>query len=340
MKNTNKRDRVQKTLSGFSLPNFDDLHSKNNPKFESVFAYALNYANYTFSHEQLKKFAQKYSVLDLKKVPDWEFYHIGIMTWLKQNDTDFTDSEILKINECLFQLFKKYEEKEKDKKVYVSLKTKITNLLIGELEGFIDDFSYDKNDYEIPNKLIEKAGHPIDIKKVITHFDNRFNELHDLVDKQSFIIAINTIRDSLNEINNTKPKMTKRIRKPKKINPTKMVKNLNYLKNTEDNKFKSIDPEKIIGANTLWVWDTKYGKLGTYIAKSDEQLSIKGSTIQNFDASSSIQKKIRRSEEKILSQLLLAGKVTQRKILDGIKTLEKPLTGRINSYTILIRLYQ
>ena len=108
----------------------------------------------------------------------------------------------------------------------------------------------------------------------------------------------------------------------------------------KDNKFKSIDPEKIIGANTLWVWDTKYGKLGTYIAKSDEQLSIKGSTIQNFDASSSIQKKIRRSEEKILSQLLLAGKVTQRKILDGIKTLEKPLTGRINSYTILIRLYQ
>ena len=335
-----KRANVQKTLSGFSFPNFEYLQSKDNPKFKETFAYALNYANYTFSHEQLKHFAQKYSIFNLKKILDWEFYHIGIMIWLKQNGTDFNNSEILKINQNLFELFDKYEKKKK--KTIINQKEKRTLILIGELEGFIDDFDHVKKDYEIPNKLIEKAG-KVDIKEILAHFENRFNEfinfMPDFANKQSFVIAINIIRDSLNMVNQKPVKRKTRIIKPKKINPTKMVKKLNYLKSIENNKYVSIDPERIIGANTLWVWNTKSKKLGKYIAKPGETLSVKGSTIQNFEEISSIEKKIRKPDI-VLSELMTSGKVYQRKLLNTVKAVEKQLTGRINKYQILIKVYQ
>jgi hypothetical protein len=112
---------------------------------------------------------------------------------------------------------------------------------------------------------------------------------------------------------------------------------MNYAKDFAELKLVSIDPKTIIGANQLWVYNTKTRKLGVYIALDAAGLSIKGSTIQNFAESKSICKTIRVPTTTRMNEVLNAGKVALRNILIDIRAAEGRLTGRINSDTILLR---
>ena len=131
-----------------------------------------------------------------------------------------------------------------------------------------------------------------------------------------------------------------RKRKTKEKPALQLVKNLNYASESDayfkDLHLKSISPTKIIGAIQLWVYNVKTKKLGVYHAEDVRGLSVKGSTIQNFNATTSVSKTLRKPNDTIPT-LLDAGKVKLRNILSELKTKEKVLTGRINSETILLR---
>ena len=125
-----------------------------------------------------------------------------------------------------------------------------------------------------------------------------------------------------------------RKRKTKEKPALQLVKKLNFA--TENDSYKSISPAKIIGAVQLWVYNIKTKKLGVYHAEDVRGLSVKGSTIQNFNSTTSVSKTLRKPDDTI-PLLLDAGKVKLRNILTELKTKEKTLTGRINSDTILLR---
>jgi hypothetical protein len=129
-------------------------------------------------------------------------------------------------------------------------------------------------------------------------------------------------------------------RKPrakKKIPPIVQVKNLNYQKEFAEYGLKSVSPAGIIGATQVWVFNTKTRMLGVYHTESTNGFEVKGSTIQRFDPSTSIQKKVRKPEL-VLPNVLTAGKVQLRKILPDLTTTESALTGRINNDTIILRI--
>ena len=141
-------------------------------------------------------------------------------------------------------------------------------------------------------------------------------------------------------------KATRAPRKSKPKSATKLVEKLKYLK--IDNKFKlaSISPDQIIGANELWVFNTKTRKLGKYIASNiDPQgmqrdgsgLSVKGTTIQGYDESLSIQKTLRKPDVQ-LKEFKDSGKVKLRKFLDDIATTDTKLNGRCNPETVLLKI--
>jgi hypothetical protein len=111
---------------------------------------------------------------------------------------------------------------------------------------------------------------------------------------------------------------------------------MNYAKDFAELKLVSVDPKTIVGANQLWVYNTKTRKLGCYNAEDAAGLSIKGSTIQNFSESKSTQKKLRKPEV-TLPEVLKGGKVALRNVLNDIRAVESFLTGRINVDTILLR---
>jgi ribosomal protein L19E len=65
-------------------------------------------------------------------------------------------------------------------------------------------------------------------------------------------------------------------------------------------------------------------------------LSVKGTSITGFKESESIQKTIRKPDEK-LKEFHDAGKIKLRDYLDNINAVEIKLNGRINPETILLK---
>ena len=132
-------------------------------------------------------------------------------------------------------------------------------------------------------------------------------------------------------------KVTRKPRVKKPIAKDKLVAKLKFKKNDDALKLVSISPTDIIGAKELWVYNTKNRKLGRYIADDmTGPLTIKGSGIVGFDEHKSIQKTIRKPEEK-LKEFKSAGKVALRSFLDDINATDTIMNGRINEETILLK---
>jgi len=128
-------------------------------------------------------------------------------------------------------------------------------------------------------------------------------------------------------------------RKPKarKAQPKeKIVAKMKYRKSDEPLKLVSINPTEIIGSKELWIFNTKTRKLGKYIANEYMELGVKGTTITGFNEHTSVQKTIRKPEEK-LKEFKAAGKVQLRKFLDDINATDTKMNGRINEETILLK---
>lgn len=225
---------------------------------------------------------------------------------------------------------------------------------IGELEGQIDElitskFSANVSPYAMMNTLEIKGAHT---KFVIDHFKTRRAEYDDILTttdsdvkeaysnftkvqlKKLVAYCDQVILDGMklagDSVKSRKP------RKRKAKSPDQLVTKLNYAKDFAELKLVSVDPKTIVGAGQLWVYNTKTRKLGCYNAEDAAGLSIKGSTIQNFAESKSIQKTLRKPAV-TLPEVLKGGKVALRNVLTDIRAAEGVLTGRINTDTILLR---
>ncbi len=128
-------------------------------------------------------------------------------------------------------------------------------------------------------------------------------------------------------------------RKPRAKKPTdkaKVVAKMKYLKQDDKLKLVSVNPQDIIGAKELWVFNTKTRKLGKYVTSEFAELNVKGTTVTGFDENKSVQKTLRKPEEQ-LKEFKAAGKVVLRKFLEDIKAVDIKLNGRINEDTILLK---
>lgn len=129
------------------------------------------------------------------------------------------------------------------------------------------------------------------------------------------------------------------VRKPraKKVkSAVDQVAKLNYRKEDPVLKIVSRNPAEIIGAQRIFVFNTKTRKLTTYVAVGPAGLGVKGTSVTGFDVDQSITKSLRKPKEPI-DQVLTAGKVALRKFMDTIKTNPTTPNGRINSDTIILR---
>ena len=132
-------------------------------------------------------------------------------------------------------------------------------------------------------------------------------------------------------------KVTRKPRAKKAVPKDKLVEKLKYLKSHEPLKLVSINPTEIIGSKELWVYNSKTRKLGKYIADDmTGPLTVKGTTIVGYDEHKSIQKTIRKPDDK-LKEFKSAGKILLRKFLDDINATDTKLNGRINEDIILLK---
>jgi hypothetical protein len=132
-------------------------------------------------------------------------------------------------------------------------------------------------------------------------------------------------------------KVNRAPRKTKTVPKEKLIAKLKFKKTDEPLKLVSINPVDIIGASELWIFNIKTRKLGKYVATEFNTLNVKGTTIVNFDEFKSVQKTVRKPEEK-LKEFKAAGKVQLRKFLDDINATDTKMNGRINEETILLKI--
>ena len=132
-------------------------------------------------------------------------------------------------------------------------------------------------------------------------------------------------------------KVNRAPRAKKSVPKEKLVAKFKYKKSDEPLKLVSINPVDIIGSKELWVFNTKTRKLGRYVADEYKELGVKGTSITGYNEQLSIQKTLRKPDEK-LKEFKAAGKVQLRKFLDDINATDTMMNGRTNEETILLKI--
>ena len=335
---------------------------------ETSLTRALNWYNYHSDTKESKKFtlsylkevkASKDDIELLEKVSDEHFQNLGFVCRMKLRGAPLSEKNekwIVSFIDNLKRMVKPVVQTVTTGNV-ISIQERVENKArehIAEIEGAIDDCIFVRDfsviePFEMLQSMGAKGAH---IPYITKFFDQRLDELQQAVEGKDpdlkegysqfskkelkeYISLIKIILEDCAKLSH----FVKTTRKPRKVKAKpadKVVSKLQYKK--EDNGFKiaSIDPTNIVGTSSLWVFNTKTRKLGIYVADDAKGLSVKGTTITNFNASTSIQKTIRKPDE-VLPKVLTGGKLILKKLLPEINATEQPLTGRINSDIILLR---
>jgi hypothetical protein len=230
---------------------------------------------------------------------------------------------------------------------------------IAELEEQIDGLLLSKkfkNECDFPALISKHELVKDQLKEIEIHFEKQYLEEMRLAHKKKdadlvegygcfssiklkrLIEYIESIVEACQTVEKKAPEKIVQKRKPRTIKPkpaTKQIKKLFFQDKDGHYGLASVRPEKIVGANQLWVFNTKTRYLGCYEAVGTG-FSVKGSSIKNFDRKTSIEKKLRKPQD-VLKNVLEGGKIVLRKLLPEIHTKQKTLTGRINKFTILLR---
>lgn len=132
----------------------------------------------------------------------------------------------------------------------------------------------------------------------------------------------------------TKAKRKPRVKKAPSLE--KRVARIKFKEQDAEYGIASLNPINIVGAREVWTFNTKYRKLGRYVAQDEGGLGVKGTNITDFNETLSVQKSLRKPKEQ-LAELMKAGKVQLRKFMDGIKGVEHKMKPRTNEHMVILR---
>lgn len=90
---------------------------------------------------------------------------------------------------------------------------------------------------------------------------------------------------------------TAKPRSKKEKPPAVVAAKVQYLKEYPELKMTSVHPSKIVGCEEVWLFNTKVRKLFRYTAIDGNKLTIKGTTLLNFDVEKSGSKTIRKPDQ-------------------------------------------
>jgi len=309
----------------------------------------------------------------LNLLPDYTFVHVGKYIWITNKlgfsyealDAGIAEYvvEWIELSKDLKEL-KLEEEAAKPEKKVVTIQQRMREQVVGltsEWEGYIDDLvdgNFTLAKFEPYNDMLAfdggliKANHAKIIKDV---FEPAYTEIVEVIEgddaeltqaydhlsakkKKEFLAFFDKINAACDTYIKTS-KATRKTRKPKSVSKEKLVAKLKYQINDSKLGIASINPADIIDARELWVYNTKYRKIGVY--KADDigpSLSVKGASIINFMENLSFQKTLRKPEEQLK---LFKGnaKTKYGKAFDSIKATDTKLNGRLGPNIVILKAF-
>ena len=351
-----------------SEPNWDaELALKMEPQeFDGHLRKSFYYYNYHFTQKDLKKFVvewmqnNNYSKTDVSafiRSPDRSIPMTACsIARAHKKGMPLRDREITYLKQTIAQAITEAEpvqvEEVKAPSLVITIQDRLnekTSLTIGELEGYYDDLEAIKFYDFLTTQNVPQAQ----LGKIEKVYQDRRQELVLAQSKQDEQLTeayghlraadfkkrfawIDSLLEAIDQYRSVK-KATKRVRAKKAPSKEKLIAKLKYMREEKTLKLVSVDPVEIIGAQQLWVYDSKTRKLIQYVADSvTGPLGVKGTSITGFDESRSVGKTLRKPDEQ-LKAFNKSGKVELRKFLANIKAVETQASGRINENQILLK---
>lgn len=197
---------------------------------------------------------------------------------------------------------------------------KVPQAQIGKIAAF-----YEQRKVELATA---EEGADKQLKEAYAHYKKK--------DFKKYVTFINALLKDLESYAQVK-KAVRKVRVKKAPSKEKLVAKVKYMKEDKGLKVVSVTPVNIIGAQMVWLFNTKTRKLYKVMAESTAgTLGIKGTTIIGYDEMKSVGKTVRKPEQTI-PEFMKAGKVQLRKFLEDIKATEVKFNGRINEETLILK---
>ena len=341
-------------------PNWDGQEFLNEEELESRIGRAYNWYNYfsdnKFNREYLMVYMldcgmSKAAMNMVNKTSDAKLN--STMCATARMISMGLESERLrtKLNDYLVQLVHDgVELSEKEKKQTVSYPKNPASDLIGEIDFIID---HEKTFEEFYTWLKDKKqAKPAQAKVIADYYRPILNELQEVEKtkdadlkyayrhmskkqlKDRIALFTGIVNDCESLVSNNRKSVVRKPRKTKPKSADKIVSKIKFQKEDTTLKIVSIDPSKLVGANELWVFNTKYNILAHYLA-GEGGLSLKGTTLQNVSDKSQ-QKKLRKPADVLPTITSSTPKAAERSF-NSLKTKESVPNGRINEFTVILR---
>ena len=313
-----------------------------------------------YAIEYFAKKAKKAEVIAIDKATDFEVRQLGILCRLHSREQYLSEVHVTLINSMAAALIEKYKnppKKKVEKEVVAAPVVSIQDRMdeqarkhAAEFDGALDDFTINKTtEFSAKNYLLANSVSAPVAKRIGDFYAGTLAELQEAYegdDKQlvegysnftrrelkKFIGFVEQIiADCQQQVQTAKATRAPRKRKP--VSPAKLTAKVKYLKEFAELGLKSVEPAKIVESSEVWVYNTKYRRIGVYKADGGV-LSVKGTTIIGFSVSESKQMTLRKPEE--FFKGLSIGKRALNSALKSLTTKPAVPNGRINEETIIL----
>jgi hypothetical protein len=215
------------------------------------------------------------------------------------------------------------------------------NVVAADTDAFLDEFynsDYKKTAPDYFKYLQDSQAKALSVRFVLSDLILLLEEIpeYDLTKKQkkayvSYVQSLITDGELYLKAN-TKERKLRKPRKPKIRSAEQQTKNVKFKESDPSLKIVSIEPAKLVGAKSVWLYNVRNRKL-TYL---EGTLTVKGTTITGFDEKLSTSKVLRKPAVQ-LHEIINTPRLRMLKAFKAIKTKEGPANGRINNDTILLK---
>lgn len=155
---------------------------------------------------------------------------------------------------------------------------------------------------------------------------------------RNYIQFVQAIVDKLSE-KKVRKIVVRKPRKKKEKTKAANVKKVKYLQFSKKLEMESISATEIVSSSVVYCYNETFNKIVVYHAKSGELLTIRGSTITNFDPAKSFEKRIRKAKA-IAAKVKTEPRKRLESIVEAIKSKSGQPSGRITSKTLLLRTFK
>lgn len=322
--------------------------------YKSSIVRVFNYHNTYTDVSDIRAWAIEYAGsigVELPSVREIEFKTLGVLARLKTLDAYLEPEDEEKIQLEIDRIFSlkaeaviEIDDSKPSRSDSIERTTQLkTSEFIGEFEGMIDEFFTTGTAQNIQGLITSMGVSSRVAPKVQEYAKKRADYYRSVVDDKEameyYSFSKSTLKKAAGMYDDLIEKLSqnKKVRAPQKRKEKPaglLVKDLKFKISDEETGLKSVPASTIIGATELYLFRTDTRKLQYFKSVEGSTLTVKGTTILNYDESKSFQKTIRKPE--ILKEIQSKGKLDSRRFVKEIKSTEAKVSGRTNEDTIIL----